>query len=150
MAKAKHAAPVKKGFPVWAWLTIAAAVLVAVFAITQLRQPAGARPANYPAEITVSQAAEKRNQGAFILDVRQPEEWVDGHIPGSTLIPLAELESRVAEVPADKEVVVVCRSGNRSATGRDILKKAGLVEVTSMAGGVTQWKAQGLPIETGQ
>jgi rhodanese-related sulfurtransferase len=53
-------------------------------------------------------------------------------------------------VPADKQVVVVCRSGNRSATGRDILLGAGLPSVTSMAGGVNDWGAAGYPLVTGE
>jgi rhodanese-related sulfurtransferase len=86
---------------------------------------------------------------AFILDVREPDEWVESHIPGATLIPLGELASRVDEVPQDQEVVVVCRSGNRSAEGRDILLAAGFEQVTSMAGGVNQWKAAGFETVSG-
>ncbi len=111
--------------------------------------PAGAQPAVLPAEISIPQAAEKRAQGAFILDVRQPDEWNQVHIPGATLIPLGELSSRLKEVPTDREVVVVCRSGNRSQQGRDILRSAGYTQVTSMAGGVVQWQAQGLPVVSG-
>jgi rhodanese-related sulfurtransferase len=103
----------------------------------------------YPREIPVETAAAKRDAGAFILDVRQPEEWNEFHIPGSTLIPLGELASRVDELPRDQEIVVVCRSGNRSAQGRDILLEAGFMQVTSMAGGVTQWNAAGYPTVSG-
>jgi rhodanese-related sulfurtransferase len=49
----------------------------------------------------------------------------------------------VDELPKDQEIVVVCRSGNRSAQGRDILLEAGFAQVTSLAGGLTQWKAAG-------
>ena len=103
-----------------------------------------------PAEISVADAATKRDAGAFILDVRQPDEWNAVHIPGATLIPLDQLEARVNEVPKDKEVVVVCRSGNRSQAGRDILKNAGFPQVTSMSGGMNQWSAAGLPTASGQ
>jgi rhodanese-related sulfurtransferase len=85
-----------------------------------------------------------------MLDVREPSEWVEYHMPGATLIPLGELESRLAEVPQDQPVVVVCRSGNRSATGRDILLNNGFSQVTSMAGGMNAWAAAGYPTETGQ
>ena len=91
-----------------------------------------------------------REEGAFILDVREPSEWTQFHIPDATLIPLAELPNRLNEVPKDSKVVVVCRTGRRSAEGRDILLNAGFTQVTSMAGGVTQWQTQGLPIATGQ
>jgi rhodanese-related sulfurtransferase len=90
-----------------------------------------------------------RDSGAFILDVREPDEWNESHIPGATLIPLGELASRVDEVPQDQEVVVVCRSGNRSQQGRDILLSAGFTDVTSMAGGVNQWKAAGFETVSG-
>ncbi len=100
-------------------------------------------------EISVQQAASLREEGAFVLDVRQPEEWEAGHISGATLIPLGELSSRLSEIPSDKTVVVVCRSGNRSAQGRDILLKAGFSPVTSMGGGMTNWVANGYPTVTG-
>jgi rhodanese-related sulfurtransferase len=105
---------------------------------------------NYPHEITTAEAAAKRDAGAFILDVREPDEWTNYHVPGSTLIPLGELPSRVNEVPRDKEVVVVCRSGNRSASGRDILLAAGFQQATSLQGGLTRWKAEGYPTVSGQ
>jgi rhodanese-related sulfurtransferase len=145
MNKKKGKAPVKKGIPIWAWGVIAIVVVFVIgIAISQLNQPA---KVSIPPEISVAQAAEKRDQGAFILDVRQPEEWDALHIPGATLIPLGELPNRLNEVPKDREVVVVCRSGNRSQQGRDILLNAGYSQVTSMAGGMNQWKTQGLSIE---
>jgi len=125
------------------------AIIVVIAAIWAF-SASGAQPASaYPAEINASEVVAKRNAGAFILDVRQPDEWADYHVPGSTLIPLDQLEARVREVPKDREIVVVCRSGNRSATGRDILKKAGYTQVTSLAGGLSQWKAAGNPTVSG-
>jgi rhodanese-related sulfurtransferase len=109
--------------------------------------PAAVAP--LPETISVAAAAAKREAGAFVLDVRQPDEWNEYHIPGSTLIPLDQLESRLNEVPKDKEVVVVCRSGNRSQPGRDILKNAGFPQVTSVTGGLKEWQAAGLPTVTG-
>jgi rhodanese-related sulfurtransferase len=84
-----------------------------------------------------------------MLDVRQPEEWIEYHIPGSTLIPLDQLEARLNEIPQDQEVVVVCRSGNRSQVGRDILLKGGYEQVTSMAGGLNGWRATGYEVVSG-
>jgi len=140
-------------------LTVAAIVLaLAMTACQAIPAPSGqpavapaaaqaaARPA-LPAEVSVAEAAAKRDAGAFILDVRTPEEWNEFHVPGSTLIPIDQLPNRVAEVPKDKEVVVVCRSGNRSATGRDVLLKAGYPQVTSLAGGLTTWRSAGKPVE---
>ena len=56
----------------------------------------------------MADAVAKRDAGAFILDVRQPEEWNEFHVPESTLIPLDQLASRVNELPKDKEIVIVC------------------------------------------
>jgi rhodanese-related sulfurtransferase len=103
-----------------------------------------------PPEISVSEAVAKQEAGAFILDVREPSEWNEAHIAGATLIPLGELVSRVNELPKDKEIVVVCRSGNRSAQARDLLLNDGFTQVTSMAGGLNQWKAAGYPTVSGQ
>ncbi|HEX5589459.1 MAG TPA: rhodanese-like domain-containing protein [Candidatus Limnocylindrales bacterium] len=125
---------------------------VAVAACTSTTAPpAGAEssPAALAATVTVADAAVLRDGGAFVLDVREPSEWAEGHIPGAVLIPLGELGSRLAEVPRDRQVVVVCRSGNRSAQGRDILLGAGFPAVTSLAGGMNDWASAGLPIDTG-
>jgi rhodanese-related sulfurtransferase len=101
------------------------------------------------ATISVADAAVLRDDGAVIIDVREPDEWAAGHIPGAILIPLGELPSRIGDVPPNRPIVVVCRSGNRSAQGRDILIGAGFPAVTSLDGGMNDWAAAGLPIETG-
>jgi rhodanese-related sulfurtransferase len=138
----------KKNVTAWVWIIGIAVIALAVFAAySALAVPTGEKA--LAREITVSQAAELRNQGAFILDVREPDEWAAGHIPGATLIPLGELASRLSELPQDQQIVVVCRSGNRSATGRDILLDAGFQQVTSMGGGMNSWISQGLPSVTG-
>ena len=108
-----------------------------------------AAPTAIPMTVSVSQAAALRDGGAYVLDVREPSEFAAGHIAGATLIPLGELASRTSEVPHDKTVVVVCHSGNRSAQGRDMLRQAGFTNATSMAGGLTDWVAAGLPLTTG-
>jgi rhodanese-related sulfurtransferase len=137
----------KKSFPVWGWI-IAAVILigVAILIIPGLSRSTERAMAK---EISPSQASEMRDGGAFMLDVREPDEWIAGHIPGATLIPLGELSSRLSEVPKNRDVVVVCRSGNRSAEGRDILLNAGFEQVTSMGGGMNQWASAGLPVVTG-
>jgi rhodanese-related sulfurtransferase len=112
-------------------------------------QAAVANATSYPAEVTVAEASARRAAGAFMLDVRQPEEWAEVHIPGATLVPLGDLPSRLAEVPRGREIVVVCRSGNRSAEGRDILRQAGFAATSSMAGGMNEWTAAGYPTTTG-
>ena len=130
------------------WVGLAVIAVIALSAIFLANSSPAATTA-LPMEVTVAKAAELRDGGAFILDVRQPEEWNEGHIPDATLIPLDQLPSRINEVPKDQPVVVVCRSGNRSAAGRDILLDAGFPNVTSMGGGMNSWAAKGLPTVTG-
>jgi rhodanese-related sulfurtransferase len=111
--------------------------------------PGGTGTASLTVTVSVAEAAALRDDGAFVLDVREPDEWADGHIPGAALIPLGELASRVGELERNQPIVVVCRSGNRSAVGRDILLDAGFPAVTSLDGGITDWIQAGMPIETG-
>jgi rhodanese-related sulfurtransferase len=110
----------------------------------------GSQPtlAGVPADVDVTTAAGLRDAGAVVLDVREPSEWAEGHVPGATLIPLGELARRASELPHDGTIVVICLSGNRSAQGRDILLAAGY-EATSVDGGMTAWRAAGLPVEAG-
>ncbi len=130
----------------WVWIGLAAILIIAlgaVFFVQQNNTRASTALKSLPKEISVDKAAELRDAGAFVLDVRQPEEWLEYHIPGATLVPLDQLETRLNEVPQGQEVVVVCRSGNRSQVGRDILLDAGYQQVTSMAGGMKEWMASG-------
>lgn len=78
-----------------------------------------------------------------IIDVRESEEFALGRIPSSTLIPLEELARRTDEVPTDKPVIMVCRSGNRSAEAVKILQKAGFTNIHNMTGGMRAWTAEG-------
>lgn len=147
MGKKKEKILVKNKIPAWTWKVVTLLVVLAAgFILIPKNQ---SERLSLPGEISVEQAAEKREQGAFFLDVREPEEWQQVHIPGSILIPLGELPDRLEEVPEGKEIVVVCRTGRRSAQGRDILLDAGFKEVTSMAGGVAQWQAQGFETAAG-
>ena len=101
-----------------------------------------------PDEISIGDAYKlyQRN-GAYFLDVRERPEWDAFHIPKTTLLPLGQVAALADKFPKDKPIIVVCASGIRSAQGRDILKKAGYTNVTSLTGGVTAWKTQGYPIE---
>jgi rhodanese-related sulfurtransferase len=110
---------------------------------------AAGAPAALPLEVDVAGAVALQKAGAFVVDVREPSEWAAGHIAGATLVPLGSLATSLAKVPRDRQVVVVCRSGNRSAQGRDILLGAGYQSVTSMAGGMNAWSSAGNPVTTG-
>ena len=132
---------------------IAGVILLAAIAFAAVALYQGGNPATVqalPLEISPTEAAVQRNAGAFMLDVREPGEWTQFHVPGATLIPLGQLAERMNEVPQDREIVVMCRTGHRSAQARDILLKAGYPRVTSLAGGLTAWRAQGLSTVTGE
>ena len=101
-----------------------------------------------PATVSVDAAYQMYQDSTFVLDVRTQEEWEEFHAPNTTLIPLDELPDRVNELPVDQPILVVCRSGNRSQAGRDILKQAGF-NATSMTGGLNEWRASGYPVVSG-
>lgn len=126
--------------------TLLAGCSAAPAAVTQ---PAPAAGGEWT-EISVAEAAKRYAEGTFMLDVRQPEEWEQIHIPGATLIPLGELQNRLGELPKDQEIVVYCRSGNRSKSGAEILAENGFSSVSSMAGGINEWSAAGHPTESGK
>jgi len=75
----------------------------------------------------------------YLLDVREPNEFQIGRIPGSTLIPLGEVPQRVNEIPRDKEIVVHCKMGGRSAKAAAFLRQQGYTNVKNLKGGITDW-----------
>lgn len=139
----------KRSLPLWALVMIMIVVFVGVYLLienTDKKEPA---MSNLPLEISVEEAAKLDQEDWYFLDVREPSEWEEAHIPYATLIPLGELESRLSEIPKNKNIIVVCRSGNRSAVGRDLLLNSSFTSVTSMAGGMNSWQANGDPVVTG-
>lgn len=130
-----------------AQIAVLAVVALVIYLILQMGNSGGNTTASLPKEISVSEAYAKYQQGAFFIDVRTQEEWNEYHAPNTSLIPLDQLPARLNELPKDREIVVVCRSGNRSQQGRDILLNAGFANVTSMTGGLSDWRASGYPIE---
>jgi rhodanese-related sulfurtransferase len=102
---------------------------------------------NTPA-ITVDELAAAVQQGATVVDVREPGEYVDGHVPGAVLMPMGQLPSRVNELDRNDPVYVVCASGNRSASMTDFLTNAGF-DAYSVAGGTSGWARSGRDVVTG-
>jgi rhodanese-related sulfurtransferase len=125
----------------WLWIALGVATLAAT-ALLLFRWTR----AN-PTDISVAQAYEKHQQGAFFLDVRSQDEWNQVHIAKSTLIPLDELQGRMSELPRDQAIVVVCASGVRSKEGVTILRQAGFSRASCMSGGLQAWEAAGYPLE---
>jgi rhodanese-related sulfurtransferase len=117
---------------------------------TTQEAPPNAVPENQSAsakwiEVTPDKLKEMiaNNKDLFILDVRNPEELVSGPAPlkNAVNIPLPELSNRYTELPRDKDIVVVCRSGHRSAKAADFLIQAGFTKIYSLVGGMTAFRA---------
>jgi rhodanese-related sulfurtransferase len=84
---------------------------------------------------------------AWLLDVREDDEWAAGHAPGATHIPLGDLGTRATEVPRDTTIYVICRSGGRSARATLALVGSGW-DAVNVAGGMQDWAAAGRPMIT--
>jgi rhodanese-related sulfurtransferase len=104
-----------------------------------------------PSAVDVKQGAKLQSQGALLIDVREPDEYAQGHPPGSTLIPLGQLEKRLAELSGskDKPIALFCRSGNRSSQAQKILERAGFTAAVNVEGGLVAWQKAGLPVVSG-
>jgi molybdopterin/thiamine biosynthesis adenylyltransferase/rhodanese-related sulfurtransferase len=87
--------------------------------------------------------------GTLVVDVREQDEWDEGHIPGAVHVPRGHLESRIERAAPDssRPIVVYCSAGNRSAFAAKTLGELGYEDVTSLAGGFTDWKRNGFPVE---
>lgn len=98
--------------------------------------------------IDVAQSRTMQQQGALLLDVRELDEYADGHAPGSKLIPLGQLQSRVNEIGDFKRnpVVIICRSGRRSLQAASILGQLGFTAIYNVQGGMIAWEKAALPI----
>jgi rhodanese-related sulfurtransferase len=100
-------------------------------------------------EIDVDELDVQRATGAPVFDVREPDEYVDGHVPGATLVPLATVPDRLTEFPSGRTVYVVCASGGRSRRAAEYLRANG-IDAVNVAGGTKAWIAAGKPCTTGQ
>ena len=98
--------------------------------------------------MTATELAQRLNEDnpPLVVDVRMPEEYAqDGHIAGSRLLPLPVLLQRSSELPKDREMVFVCRSGSRSGIACEQLANLGFENTVNMVGGMIGWKQAGLP-----
>jgi rhodanese-related sulfurtransferase len=84
----------------------------------------------------------------LLIDVREPEEYSQGHIQGARLIPLGELVQNISRLPTDREIVCICHSGSRSAAAAGRLSQAGL-QVSNLTGGMMTWALYGFPMVNG-
>jgi rhodanese-related sulfurtransferase len=96
-------------------------------------------------EVPADEARARSDAGAVVLDVREPDEWHAGHVEGAVWIPMAQIAARHEEVPRDRPVLVICRSGHRSGRAVAVLVDAG-VDALNVVGGMKAWHEQGFPI----
>ncbi len=104
--------------------------------------------AELPVDLDVHTVAQIRERpDVVIIDVREPYEYQETRIPGVILMPMNTVPQRLDEIPRDKTVVVMCRSGNRSSRVVQFLRQQGFTNVHNMAGGILAWSRAGYPTE---
>lgn len=89
----------------------------------------------------------EKNKDVYLLDVRSPQEYSQGKLAGSVLIPISEIERRLGEVPKSRPVLVYCAVGSRSRHAAALLSRKGYKEVYNMADGIVGWYRNGYPIK---
>ena len=133
-------------------LLVAGALSVAFTTIATAGEPVASAPASAPAAAPMSPEALLEHQSRhpdhlFVLDVRTPQEYAEGHVPGAVNVPYDQLASRLAEVPKDKDVVLYCRTGRRTGIAAEVLAANGYTRLSHLEGDMTAWVEKGRPVE---
>ncbi|WP_084050863.1 rhodanese-like domain-containing protein [Deinococcus hopiensis] len=102
-----------------------------------------------PRDVSPQEGQKMVQEGALLVDVREPHEYAEVHAEGAQLIPLSEFETRFAELPKDRPLVMICRSGARSARAGGHLLAQGYSDVVNLQGGTLGWIDAGLPTGEG-
>jgi len=100
-------------------------------------------------EIDIAEAARRIEAGTTVIDVRELDEYLDGHVPGAPLIPLATVPDHLAEIPTDGEVLIICKVGGRSRKAAEYLRTQG-VDAINIAGGTMAWIDEGHRVVDGE
>ncbi|WP_225430062.1 MULTISPECIES: rhodanese-like domain-containing protein [Deinococcus] len=100
-------------------------------------------------EVSPKEAQRRLQHGALLIDVREANEYEEVHAEGAQLMALSEFETRYAELPKDKELVLICRSGARSGRATQFLLDHGYNKAVNLTGGTIAWQDTGLPTQTG-
>lgn len=101
-----------------------------------------------PLTVDPRDAAHRTAGGAtFLLDVREPDEYAAARVSSAVLIPLADVAARLSEIPKDRDVIVMCRSGRRSGEAQKLLMQHGYTRVANLEGGILAWEDAGLDVE---
>ncbi len=102
------------------------------------------------ASITVQEAWERvkaPKTTAMIVDVRETWEFKQGHVRGARNIPLSQLGKRLSEIPVERDILLICRSGNRSLQAAKFLQQQNVERVMNVSGGMLSWEMHRLPVE---
>lgn len=99
--------------------------------------------------VDVAEAARRQAAGARLIDVREVVEWEAGHVPGAELRPMSTINEWYGDLDPREEVLVICRTGNRSGSVVDALtRQAGFTDAHNVSGGIVAWVEADLPVET--
>ena len=140
-------------------LLIASALCVAFSSHAVAGAEPAAVPAAKPAAPAAASVAAPMSQEAllqhqsqhpdhlYVLDVRTPQEYAAGHVPGAVNVPYDQLASRLAEVPKDKDIVLYCKSGRRAGIAADVLAANGYKRLSHLEGDMNAWVEKGRPVE---
>ncbi len=138
----------------------AATMLVAAASIADQAGPAPGQAASAPAAAAgaslplispqaLLERQAKRDPSLFVLDVRTPQEYAAGHVPGAINVPYDQVASHLAEIPKDKDVVLYCRSGRRTGLAAEVLEANGYTKLGHLQGDMEAWLKAGRPVESG-
>jgi len=142
--------------PAWLAFLAGALLLVSLLASVGARAAdpaAAATPVAAPAKMkpisadALLQERARQPQQVFVLDVRSPQEFAEGHVPGAVNVPYDQVAVRLAEIPRDKDVVLYCRSGRRAGLAADVLAANDYKRLLHLDGDMQAWTAQGRPVE---
>ena len=99
--------------------------------------------------VTVSELKSAMKDEVVVVDVREPNEYAAGHVPGAVLLPLATVPLKHTELPKDETLYLICQTGGRSFTAATWLAQQGY-DVRNVTGGTSDWIASGFPVEQGK
>ena len=141
------------------FVIFAATMLTAAVSIADQAGPTPSQPAAAPAAASGSlplispqallERQAKKDQSVFVLDVRTPEEYAAGHVPGAVNVPYDQVASHLAKIPKDKEVVLYCRSGRRTGLAAEVLEANGYTKLVHLQGDMQAWLQDGRSVEGG-
>jgi queuine tRNA-ribosyltransferase len=98
-------------------------------------------------DVSTTNTALREDSDAILVDVREPEEWREGHVAGARHIPMGQLPAELASLPRQAPIYLICRSGARSHRAAAHMLTAGFERARNVKGGMIAWERAGLPVE---